>query len=126
MNSTQGLQNPPNDDPWMDDFVLDTFMHMFECYEEDRELIPEGQLAEISYEELVADPKTVMRRLYEELGLGDFSRAERAVDGYLSATRDYKTNEYVLSAEQKRRILESWAPYVERFGYTDRTKRAAA
>jgi hypothetical protein len=126
MNSTQGLQNPPNDDPWMDDFVLDTFMHMFECYEEDRGLIPEGQLAEISYEQLVADPKTVMRRLYEELGLGDFSRAERAVDGYLSATRDYKTNEYVLSAEQKRRILESWAPYVERFGYTDRTKRAAA
>lgn len=126
MNSTQGLQNPPRDDPWMEDYVLDTFMHMFERYEEERELIPRGQLAEISYEQLVADPKTALRRLYEQLDIGDFSHAEPAVADYLAATRDYKTNDYTLSAEQRRRVLESWAPYMERFGYADPAERAAA
>ncbi|MCG8651778.1 MAG: sulfotransferase [Pirellulales bacterium] len=126
MNSTQGLQNPARDDPWMEDFVLDTFMHMFETYEQDRKLIPEGHLAEIRYEELVAEPKAALRDLYDKLSLGDFTRSEAAVDGYLAATRDYQTNDYDLTDEQRRRIMESWAPYFARFGYGRSTERAAA
>lgn len=127
MNSTQGLQNPANDDPWLEDYVLDTFMHMFNCYQEDRELIPEGQIAEIRYEELVGDPKGTLRRLYEELDLGEFERTLPAVEDYLKETRGYRTNDYALTGEQHRRVSERWRPYFERFGYsTTQAKRAAA
>ncbi len=117
MHSTQGLQNPPLDDPWLEDYVLDTFMRMFERYEEDRDLIPPGQLAEISYESLVADPKAALRWLYDQLDLGDFAHAEHGVDEYLARTKDYKTNDYALSDKQQRRVVERWAPYFKRFGY---------
>jgi hypothetical protein len=124
MNSTQGLQNPAYDDPWLEDFVLDTFMHMYRRYEEDRDLIPSGQLAEIRYEDLVADPKGVLRGLYKQLDLGDFARAENGVDAHLDRTRDYRTNEYALTQEQQRRVQERWGDYFESFGY-DRPRAAA-
>lgn len=127
MNSTQGLQNPANDDPWLEDYVLDTFMHMFNRYEEDRKLIPHGQLAEITYEDLVRDPRGSLQRLYEELDLGDFERTRANVEAYLDNTRDYKTNDYELSDSQRDRIAERWAPYFEKFGYsTVAAEKAAA
>ena len=101
--------------------MLDTFTRVFDCYKEDRGLVPKGQLAEISYESMVDDPKSALRRLYRELALGDFSRAEPKVDAYLAQIGDYKTNEYTLSEAQRRRVLEHWAPYIEHFGYGEGT-----
>lgn len=126
MNSTQGIENPANDDPWMEDYVLDTFMHMFNRYQEDRKLVPENQVAEISYEELVRNPKGSIQRLYRELDLGDFERTRPEIEAYLADTGDYKTNDYELSDEQRSRIVERWAPYFEKFGYSTAAKRAAA
>lgn len=126
MNSTQGLQNPARDEAWMDDYVLDTFNRMFERYEQDKALVPPGHLAEVRYEDLVAEPKRVLRDLYERLGLGDFARAQAPVDAYLARTRTYKTNDYDLTDEMRDRIAERWAPYLERFGYGDGRARAAA
>ena len=123
MNSIQGLENPPRDDPWLEPFLIDLFMDLFRYYEEDRALIPENQLIEIAYEDLVADPKAELRRVYKHLDLGDFARAEAAVDGYLSRTRDYQTNAYELPAEKRALILERWAPYIERFGYRQALER---
>ena len=123
MNSIQGLENPPRDDPWLEPFLIDLFMDLFRYYEEDRPLIPENQLIEIAYEDLVADPKAELRRVYKHLDLGDFARAEAAVDGYLSRTRDYQTNAYELPAEKRALILKRWAPYIERFGYRQALER---
>lgn len=117
MNSIQGLEHPPHDDPWLEDYVLDTFSLLFERYEEDRELIPEGHLTEITYEELVADPKAVLKSIYAKLDLGDFSRAEPAIENYLSGTKEYQTNKYELPEEKQNLIRQRWAPYFKRFGY---------
>lgn len=117
MNSTQGLQNPARDEGWLQEFVLGTFMRMFERYEEDRKLVPPGHLVEISYEELVARPKAVMSDIYSRLELGDFARAEPAVDEYLSGTKDYKTNSYELAQGMKSVVMSRWASYARRFGY---------
>ena len=42
--STQGLHNPPYLEPWLDDYVLDTFARFTEAYEEDRHLISKDRL----------------------------------------------------------------------------------
>ncbi len=123
MTSVQGLEHPPNDEPWLEDYVLDTFSVLFKRYEEDRKLIPDEQLTEITYEALVADPKAVMKSIYARLDLGDFSRAEEAVDSYLSGTREYQTNVYELPEEKRTLVRKRWAAYFKRFGYdgTDTT-----
>ncbi|MGI9383150.1 MAG: sulfotransferase family protein [Methyloligellaceae bacterium] len=126
LNSVQGLQNPAREDPWLEGFVLSNFEQMDACYARDRELVPEGQLVEIKYEELVADPKAVLRRIYDDLGLGPLARAEAAVDDYLARMRDYQTNIYELPGEQRALIQERWGAYIERYGYGAAKSRAGA
>lgn len=126
MNSTQGLQNPPHDEPWLDEFVLSTFSHMFDRYEAERALIPAGRLAEVRYETLVEDPVRMLRDLYDRLELGDFARAEPHVQSYLSENRDYKTNDYTLTPDQRQNIEDRWDRYLSRFGYRDKADQVAA
>jgi len=117
MTSVQGLENPPLVESWLEEHVLDTFSHMFNCYEEDAKLIPRGQLVEITYEDLVAHPKRVLQKVYTELDLGDFARAEAEVDAYLDKTGDYQTNAYELPEESRVLVRKRWAGYFKRFGY---------
>ena len=117
LNSVQGLQNPARDDPWLEDFVLSNFERMDASYARDRERVPKGQLVEVRYEELVADPKAALRRIYDGLGLGPFARAEAAVDNYLGRMKDYRTNVYELPAEKRALVETRWAAYIARYGY---------
>jgi len=117
--SNQGLHNPvpEGDDAWTKD-VLDIFMRLFEGYERGRHLIPAGRLAEIRYEDLVADPQSVIARLYGDLDLGDFAPAAPGIGAYLQREKGHRRNRFTLSASERLRIGERWAPYFHRFGYT--------
>lgn len=124
LNSVQGLQNPAHDDAWLDEFVLSNFERMFRCYEEDVGRIPDGQIAEIRYEDLVADPKGVLAALYAELGLGDMMQAQTPLDAYLSRTKDHKRNVHELDDETVSKVRARWGAYAARFGYGDRVEGA--
>ena len=49
---------------------------MYAAFEEQRHLIPAGQLIEMRYEDLVAEPFESIRSVYEQLQLGDFEAAK--------------------------------------------------
>ena len=119
LNSVQGLHNPAEDEPWIEAFVFDVFERLFKRYEEDRGLIPQGHLTEIAYEDLAADPKAVMKGIYQQLDLGDFARAEPGMDEYLKGQRDYKPNVFDLPEDLREKIIKRWSGYIERFGYKD-------
>ncbi len=116
--SNQALHNPllPGDD-WLRDYVFDVFEQIFEAYERDRALIPPGRLVESRYEELVADPKGTLRRIYREIDLGPFEPAEPAVTASLEARRGYRRNVNRVNAADRDLIVRRWGSYMERFGY---------
>lgn len=113
----QSLQGYRERYDWIEEEVFSNLTRMYDAYERDRTLIPEGNLAELRYEDLVADPKAALRGVYDGLGLGDFTDAERGVDEYLSAERDYKTNRFELPDDVRERVAERWSGYAERYGY---------
>ena len=119
LDSVQGLQNPANDDPWMEEFVFTVFDTVFERYEEDRHLIPKGHIAEVRYEDLAQKPEKILKDVYRQLGLGGYARAKEAVDAYLSAQGTYTPNVFELSDEMREKIVQRWAGYIDRFGYRD-------
>jgi hypothetical protein len=119
LDSVQGLHNPAGDDPWMEDFVFDVFETLFKRYDEDCSMIPDGHLVEIAFEDLAKDPKKVMKNIYEQLDLGEFSRAEPGIDEYLGVQRDYKPNVFNLPEDLRSKIVQRWAGYINRFGYKD-------
>jgi hypothetical protein len=116
LNFVQGL-HVPGDESWLDEYVLHTFEEMYESFEDDRCLVKRGQLFELRYEDLIEDPKGLLREAYDYLDLGDFDVAEPAIDAYLDQTRDYRTSRYEISADLKKQIETRWGPYVRRFGY---------
>ena len=118
MISTQGLQNPGHEEKWLDEFVLSTFEHMFRCYEEDRPLVPEGQLVEVTYEDLIANPIDNLRYIYRRLDLDGFDKIEPDVRSHLSKQGDYQTNDYrTIPAADRAEVVRRWRPYFDRFGY---------
>lgn len=117
LSEVQGMQTF-GDAHWIEGHVLDTFVRMYERFEQDRELIPPGRLCDVHYEALVADPVGQMREVYRQLDLGDFSRVEGSIAEYELKARNYRTNEYMMPADVADRVRRRWAPYFQRYGYS--------
>ena len=58
-----------------------------------------------------------MRRIYEELELGDFEAVRPALETYMAGQKDYKTNRYQLSPENRAEIGRRWKKYLVQYGY---------
>jgi hypothetical protein len=116
LNAEEGLQ-AVRDDAWLEEFVIDSLQRMYDAYFEDRALLPANQLVELSYEELVEDPKSQLRSIYERLELGDFARVEPALDDHLADVKNYRTNRHTIDDESSERIRREWARYFAEFGY---------
>jgi hypothetical protein len=126
LSEVQGLQVPRDSNGWLERQVLDTFVRMYERFEQDRELVPCGHLVDVRYEDLVDDPVARMREIYGALDLGDFSVVEPALLRHTIKTRDYRTNQYSLPAEVANRVRGRWAPYFQRYGYNGHEPASAS
>jgi len=124
--STQGLHNPPRLEPWLDDFVLDTFERFTRAYEEDRHLIPEENLVEIRYEDLVKDPVGAMRGIYEKLGIDKFDEAQEKMRAFLSDRADHRVSSYRMPKPLAKRIADRLKPFIDRYGYREAVEAALA
>jgi hypothetical protein len=126
LSEVQGFQIPREDAGWIEDHVLNTFVRMYECFEQDRELVSPDRLIDVRYEDLVADPVDEMRDLYHRLDLGDFATVEPAIREYAAKSRDYKTNKYTLPPDVADRVRGRWAPYFQRYGYNGHALESAS
>jgi hypothetical protein len=113
---THGLQRPTF--AGLGEYVFNTFNHLYQRLEEGKRLIPPGQLYELRYEDLIADPVGQMRRLYEHLGLGGFDQFLPRLREYLDANAGYQTNRYPrLTPELRGEIERRWGDVIRRYGY---------
>lgn len=90
---------------------------VFERYLEDRALIPAGNLIEVAYDELVADPLAVLRRVYRGFGLPDAERYEAGIRPYLDGLRDYRRNVLDIDDALVSLVLDHWGAVFDAFGY---------
>jgi hypothetical protein len=115
--SVQGLHNPPNLDPWLDDYILDMFARLTEDYEQDKNLIPKGHLVELRYEDFVKDPVASMRDIYARLDIPGFDQAEGPMRDFLAERSEHKVSRYDMPVALKRKVAERLKPYIDRYGY---------
>lgn len=117
LNETQGLQRHDREVEWLNEHVLATFERVYARFEEDRKLIPEGNLIELAYEGLVADPIATVRSVYDHLRLGDFSQAEPKLQRRIAFDRGYRRNTFHVDDEHLAAVRDRWRSYIERYGY---------
>lgn len=101
----------------MEQQAVDTYDNCIESYESNKHLIPEGQLAEMRFEDLEQDPLGEMRQVYETLNLGGFEPVEAKITEMLPSLKKYKKNQFDKDPEFRIRI-ENRVPHIfERYGY---------
>ncbi len=111
----QGLQVPKY--KGLEEYVFHTFERMYQVFERDRHLLGPGQFSEVHYEDLIADPLRQMQRIYEELELADFEAVCPAMEVYMADQKDYQTNRYQLSPENRDEITRRWRNYIIQYGF---------
>jgi omega-hydroxy-beta-dihydromenaquinone-9 sulfotransferase len=99
------------------DQILDWYVEMFDLFERDRDLIPEGALHELKYEELEEEPLRELEKIYSTLNLPDFQDFSRQADSYLQRVKSYKKNVFSLDNESKTLVNSRWRKTFEKYGY---------
>ena len=98
--------------------VIRHFGSLFHAYFEQRQLIPEDRLIEISYQELDQDPVGTLRRTYEHLDLPDFQVAEPKIREYVDSLASYEKNQHhEIEPRYQRKVSEDWARCFDEWGY---------
>lgn len=101
----------------MDQNILDVYNYMYDRYQEDKHLIPEGNLIEVKFEDFEADALGMTEKIYRELSLPGFEEARPSIEQYVGAKRGYKKNKYDYPAELINLVNTHWGRAIEEYGY---------
>lgn len=108
-------------DEQVHEFILSQFVTLWDEYDKARAAVPDGNLVEVSYDELVADPVATVGRIYERLGIGGFEghmRERVAAAAARPAVKEYKVNRLgELPPDLRERVARRWAAYTKAWGY---------
>jgi hypothetical protein len=95
-------------------------------YLEARPQMPPGQIAEVRFQDLLADPVGEIHRVYRELELPLTQRFEERLADYLASVQDYSPNVHPDWTEDKdRKISSQLAPLMNLFAHDQPTISAA-
>lgn len=101
----------------MEQNILDVYTLMDRRYQEDKALIPEGNLIEVKFEDFEADAMGMTEKIYRTLSLPGFEEARPAIEEYVGTKRGYKKNRYDYPRELVERVNAHWGYMIDRFGY---------
>lgn len=122
LEQTQGYQSAKNDfDSWKE-YVFSCKDLMYDAYLDFKNELPENQLVEVRFEQLVEDPESEIRRVHEQLELEGFERLLPHIRAYMERTRDHKPNRNTIDESLKAEITSHWLDYLNEFGYCEEPK----
>jgi hypothetical protein len=113
---TMGLQHA--DVQRINAAIIYRYKIMYDAFFEERVLIPDGRLHEVSFEDLEKDPVGQMKRIYDHLDVPGFGAMQPSLQRYLGSTVNYCKNTYPeLSSSLRTEIAQAWRRSFEQWGY---------
>ncbi len=88
--------------------IIKTYKIMLKTYIRDRELIPEGNLIEVSYADLKQTPLDTLSNIYKELGIHGFEATEATFKSYIAKTKSYPSKKHEISKEERHELETKW------------------
>jgi len=93
----------------LEGIILDNYTKLLQSYLTDRDLIPEGNLAELRLESLTDKPLIELSQVYEKLGLNGFETMKPKVEEFLSNQTKGSGSNYDISDEIREKIDHHWS-----------------
>lgn len=104
-------------DAEIEENVLHLYAALHRRYAETRALIPAGNLVEIVYEALEADPLAELEHLYTRLNLPGWDQARGPVADYLATLESYEKNRFTMRREDIDRVEAALGEAIREGGY---------
>ncbi len=97
--------------------ILETYAKIMHRYLLEKELIPDGQLIEIPYAELIQKPIETMRKIYETLHFNDFGYCENTMKKYVEGQKSYPRLTHELPADEREVVTKRFEPFLRHWNY---------
>lgn len=98
------------------EFILRSYREAFLKYFESRKQIPEGNLAEIKYENFIGNEMEQLREVYDKLGM-EFEEAAPHIRSEVKSYEGYQTNKYDYDPTKMEEVYAAWEPVFKELGY---------
>jgi hypothetical protein len=101
---------------FIEKMIFDNFRLLMHDYEEQRNLIPKENLAEVKFEDFEKDPINQCRRIYSLFG-DDFQKALPFLEQFVKSQKGYTRNRYTIKKTLLNRIESEWGVHMKHWGY---------
>lgn len=101
----------------LDDAIFQLYKDLMQDYLKQKDLIPKGNLIEISFDELEKHPLEIIRKIYEDLSLPGYDPAETRFKTYVNKMKSYKKNKHILTADLIEKINREWGFAMSKWNY---------
>lgn len=117
-NTIKPLQLQDISQEQITDNIVETYKRLYNRYEADKILIPEGNLVEIKFEDFEKDAFDMTKDIYRKLNLNGFDEAEADIRKYLDTKKGYKKNKYQYAESTVKIVEENWGKALSEWDYT--------
>ncbi|MDH6304343.1 hypothetical protein M2459_001075 [Parabacteroides sp. PF5-5] len=97
--------------------AVEIFKRLYYKYEEEKHMIPLGNLVEIKFEDFEADAFAMTEDIYSKLDLPGFNESKANIEAYLSKKKGYKKNNYTYDDRTLKIVNENWDMALKGWGY---------
>jgi len=111
------LQLQSIDSEELEKSIFELYKDIMHDYLEQSPKIPNGQLVEVSFEELEKNPKLCIQNLYRSLSLDGYDQCESYFDAYLDSKKSYQKNTHRITAELIEKITLEWGFAMKHWSY---------
>ena len=89
----------------LDNQIIDRYNDLYDTYFKYRDMIPEGNLISLRFEEFELDPKFYIKNIYEQFSISNYVDVESSLHSYIDSLKNYKKNKLSpLSDELREKI----------------------
>lgn len=96
---------------------VEVYKRLFDSFESEKHLIPQGNLVEIKFEDFEKDAYAMTENIYQQLNLPGFEESKNNIAAYLDKKKGYKKNKYKYEAETVKTVEENWGMALKEWGY---------
>lgn len=114
------------DEEEMKQTILENYRELYECYEEQKGLIPKENLITIGYEDFLKAPMKYAEMIYKQLRIDGFAEAKETMEAYVATQKSYKPNLHRLGLDIIESVNENWGDILKRLGYKKLSPKDAA
>lgn len=117
-NTIQSLRLQNITDQQIEDNIVTVYRKLFYKFEEEKHLIPSGNLIEIKFEDFESNAFDLTQQIYRQLDIPGFETSRADIENYLAKKKGYKKNQYKYDDRTIKIVEENWNFALEQWGYS--------